>query len=52
MRRVKEDKEWSLFDPNEINRKYGFDLASLWGDEFEKKYKVLEEDKELVLVKN
>ena len=51
MRRVKEDKEWSLFDPNEINRKYGFDLASLWGDEFEKKYKVLEEDKELVLVK-
>ncbi len=51
MRRVREDKEWSLFDPNEVMRKYGFDLATLWGAEFEKKYKVLEEDNELTLVR-
>lgn len=51
MRRVKKDKEWSLFDPNEVYRKYGFELATLWGEEFDRKYRILEEDNELTLVK-
>jgi len=51
MRRVRNDEDWSLFDPNEVMRKYGFDLAASWGEEFEKKYRVLEEDNQLVLVK-
>ncbi len=51
MERVKADKEWTLFDPNEVKIKYGIDLAELWGENFEKKYKALEENNELVLVR-
>ena len=51
MRRVQNDEEWTLFDPNEISRKYGFELAELWGEEFERKYRTLEKDDELKLTK-
>jgi len=51
MKRVEEDKEWTLFDPNEVKMKYGIELAELWGEEFERKYILLEASKELKLVK-
>ncbi len=51
MERVKADEEWSLFDPNEVRLKYGIDLAELWGENFERKYKALETDNELLLVR-
>merc|ERR1719454_284671 len=43
MRRVKEDKEWTLFCPNEAyDQESGKGLMDVWGEEFEKMYERLE----------
>jgi len=43
MRRVKEDKEWTLFCPNEaFDQESGTGLMDVWGEEFEKMYERLE----------
>eukprot|EP00931_Biecheleriopsis_adriatica_P100747 TRINITY_DN759_c0_g1_i11.p1 TRINITY_DN759_c0_g1~~TRINITY_DN759_c0_g1_i11.p1 ORF type:complete len:806 (+),score=212.03 TRINITY_DN759_c0_g1_i11:62-2479(+) len=43
MRRVKEDKEWTLFCPNEAyDQESGKGLIDVWGEEFEKMYEHLE----------
>ncbi len=47
MSRVEENKMWTLFDPFEVRKKYGYELAELWGDKFKKVYHELEEDLEL-----
>jgi len=46
MRRVKEDKEWTLFCPNEAyDQETGKGLIDLWGEEFESLYLRLEAEK-------
>lgn len=47
MKRVTENKEWTLFDPHEVNKKYDSDVAALWGSDFEALYQKIENDKEL-----
>jgi ribonucleoside-diphosphate reductase alpha subunit len=43
MKRVKEDKEWTLFCPNEaFDESTGKGLLDVWGDEFETLYQQLE----------
>merc|ERR1719258_108611 len=43
MRRVKEDKDWTLFCPNEaVDVESGKGLMDVWGEEFEKMYTELE----------
>lgn len=42
MRRVKEDGDWTLFDPNEVSRLYGKKLQDHFGAEFEAFYAELE----------
>lgn len=44
MRRVKEDGEWTLFDPHEIRVLYGKNLQDFFGDEFDSFYVELEQD--------
>jgi len=45
MRRVKEDKEWTLFCPNEAyDAESGKGLMDVWGDEFERMYTRLESE--------
>jgi len=51
MRRVKEDKDWTLFDPHEIDKKYGKKLQDCFGQEFDKFYEKLETDKKLRIKK-
>jgi ribonucleoside-diphosphate reductase alpha chain len=36
MRAVENSEDWYLFDPHEIRSKYGYELADLWGEKFEK----------------
>merc|ERR1712187_389549 len=44
MRRVKEDKEWTLFCPNEAyDKDSGKGLIDVWGEEFESMYTKLED---------
>merc|ERR1712051_350874 len=46
MRRVKEDKEWTLFCPNEAyDEKTGKGLMDVWGEDFESMYTRLESEK-------
>merc|ERR1712045_421124 len=46
MRRVKEDKEWTLFCPNEaFDEQSGKGLMDVWGEEFECMYTRLESEK-------
>merc|ERR1712113_819269 len=46
MRRVKEDKEWTLFCPNEAyDAETGKGLIDVWGSDFEKMYTRLEDEK-------
>jgi len=46
MRRVKEDKEWTLFCPNEAyDKETGKGLMDVWGDDFESMYLRLEAEK-------
>merc|ERR1711990_965503 len=43
MKRVKEDKEWTLFCPNEAyDKETGKGLIDVWGDEFETLYQQME----------
>ena len=51
MKRVEENKNWTLFDPYEIRKKYDVELCELYGEEFEEIYTKLEEDKELKITK-
>jgi ribonucleoside-diphosphate reductase alpha chain len=44
MRRVKEDGEWTLFDPHEIQALYGKGLQNFFGEEFDAFYHELETD--------
>jgi len=36
MRAVENSEDWYLFDPHEVRTKYKYELADLWGEEFEK----------------
>jgi ribonucleoside-diphosphate reductase alpha chain len=49
MRRVMEDADWTLFDPNEIERIIGKKLQDNYSDEFEVLYVALEADDRLKL---
>lgn len=51
MKRVEENKSWTLFDPYEVKKKYNIELCELYGDEFEELYNKLEEDFDLKIVK-
>ncbi len=42
MRRVVEDKLWSLIDPHDSRDEDGKDLSDLWGEAFETRYRELE----------
>jgi len=45
MKRVKENKDWTLFCPNEaFDTETGKGLMDLWGDDFERLYQKLEAD--------
>lgn len=43
MRRVVNKEDWTLVDPFEVSTKLGIELAQLWGKEFEKAYRLIEE---------
>merc|ERR1712087_217976 len=46
MQRVKEDKDWTLFCPNEAyDKESGKGLMDVWGEEFERMYLKLESEK-------
>ena len=49
MRRVKEDGDWSLFDPNEVERVTGKKLQNTYSEEFDALYLALEADDRLKL---
>lgn len=53
MRRVVDKSEWTLVDPYEVYTKLGIELAELWGEEFEKAYRLVEAnlDREIFLYK-
>lgn len=51
MKRVEENKSWTLFDPYEVRKKYNIELCELYGTEFEEAYNKLEEDSDLKIVK-
>lgn len=51
MKRVEENGEWTLFDPSEIERKYGKVLQDHFGKKFEEFYLELEKDNKLELKK-
>jgi len=42
-KRIKQKGKWSLFDPYEIKQILGKDLSDFYGEEFEEKYKMLEQ---------
>jgi len=49
MKRVKENGEWTLFDPNEVQRVTGKKLQDTYSTEFEELYTTLEKDDRLKL---
>lgn len=51
MERVKYDQEWLLVDPYEVERKFGFKLYELWGEEFEKAYLQVENESDKLRLK-
>lgn len=51
MKRVKEDWEWTLFDPKEIRSIYGTAIEDTYGEEFEEFYKKAENNPEFRLSK-
>ena len=51
MKRVIEDKEWTLFDPYEIRMIYSTELCELYGEKFEKIYIDLEKNDNIKLKK-
>lgn len=42
MRRVEAKAEWALVDPYEVKAQLGIELASLWGEDFERAYARIE----------
>lgn len=44
MKKVENNQNWLLVDPHEVRKKYGKEIADLWGEEFEKLYAQLELD--------
>jgi ribonucleoside-diphosphate reductase alpha chain len=42
MRRVEHKQEWTLVDPYEVKENLGIELASLWGQEFDEAYRLVE----------
>ncbi len=51
MKRVDADGEWSLFDPYQIQKKYGKCLEDTFNEEFEEFYTILENDDTLDMKK-
>lgn len=51
MRRVEENKPWTLVDPYEIRQKYNIELCEYYGKEFEDLYTTIEKDESLSLKK-
>jgi ribonucleoside-diphosphate reductase alpha chain len=51
MKRVEENKPWTLFDPYEVRKKYNIELCELYGEKFEEFYKDLEKDTSLQIIK-
>ncbi|QQS61739.1 MAG: ribonucleoside-diphosphate reductase subunit alpha [Candidatus Moraniibacteriota bacterium] len=51
MKRLKDEGEWTLFDPHEVGSVWGKKLEDHFGKEFEKFYKELEADNRLKLKK-
>lgn len=51
MRRLREDKDWTLFDPNEVQNLYGKQLQDHFGEEFDRFYETLEQDSRLEMKK-
>lgn len=51
MRRMKENGEWTLFDPHEIEKLYGKRLQNHFGKEFDAFYEELERDDRLKMKK-
>lgn len=49
MRRVKENGDWTLFDPHEISDKYGKSLQDHFGEAFDQFYESLEKDESLTM---
>lgn len=42
MRRNKKQQKWLMFDPYEVGKKLGVDVAESWGEDFDKIYKRVE----------
>ncbi len=51
MRRLRDGKEWTLFDPNEVKSLYGKSLQDHFGEEFDRFYEELERDTRLEMKK-
>jgi ribonucleoside-diphosphate reductase alpha chain len=51
MERVKNNEDWLLVDPYEVERKFGYRLYELWGEEFEKAYLHVEAESERLKLK-
>ncbi len=49
MRRVRDDGDWTLFDPHEIKKVYGYGLQDKFCEEFEAEYEAMEQDERLEL---
>ncbi len=47
MRAVENNEDWFLFDPHEIRTRFGYELAELWGDEFDRALDHLHQEIEL-----
>ena len=52
IRRVEKGAEWTLVDPREIKQRYGVELCSLYGEEFEQIYSSIEKDEQLEFKKS
>ena len=44
MRRVLNNEDWTMVDPYEVKQQLGYDLADLWGEEFENAYEHVESE--------
>ncbi len=51
MERVKYNGDWLLVDPYEVERKFGYKLYELWGDNFERAYMHVENESEKLKLK-
>ncbi len=47
MSRVELEQKWTLFDPCEVKTVTGVDISTLWGDEFSKFYKRIEQNDDI-----